>query len=648
VRDVILTMADLEEAVAHFERFDEFVIDIETVGEHRGVPVANEILWIALATHGRAVVIPMGHPNGDRLISKATWRKNKQTGERETIPAVWSAPPKQLRPSQVFKALEPLIFSSRRKVAHSATFDLGSLAKYYGGRIPPKPYGCTLVGSWLLDENRLNGLKTLVEKRYKHKYDTENVGKEVEKYGFGTVARYAYLDAKYTWLLWRVMCGDLVEQNLSTIMSLELGVTEVLLDMHPTGAHIDEDRLLELEHELVIKLEEIKTRLFRAAGKVFNVGSPLQRQDILFGPKSKGGQGLKPIKLTDGGKAKKRNGEKPGFRDWSTDAETLETYPENEVCRILLEFAEVDKLLSTYVYGYLGKANQPRRIFNGRIHPIFKQYGARTGRFSCSAPNLQNVPRPGTELGTKVRSLFIAPKGHKLLVADWGQIELRVLAHYLGRGALYEGFLAGVDAHTATAALVYGVAWEDVTKEMRQVAKGLNFAIVYGAGPETVAAMANITVREAERIMQIHEEQFPEIYEFKKSVVATVRKRSTHDLTTLLGRKRRLPEIVSNLGWLRSKGERRAVNSLIQGSSADLIKLAMIRLNKSIKESGHTGIKLSLTVHDELVVICPEDQVDVGSKILQEAMIGEGIQHLINVPLTADVAVCDRWSDAKD
>ncbi|MFK0015781.1 DNA polymerase [Streptomyces sp. NPDC091027] len=647
MRDVILTLDDLEEAVAHFMRYDEFVIDIETVGEHRDTPIANEILWVALATYGRAVVIPMGHPNGDHLISKATWRKNKTTGERETIPAVWSDPPKQLRPSQVWKALEPLIFSSRRKIAHSATFDLGSLAKYYGGRIPPKPFGCTLVAAWLLDENRLNGLKALVEARYRHKYDTENVGKCVEKHAFSTVARYAYLDAKYAWLLWRVMCGDLIEQGLSRIMALELGVTEVLLDMHETGIYVDEGRLFELEHELVIMAEEIKTRLFRAAGKVFNVNSPQQRQDVLFAPKSQGGQALKPLKLTDGGVKKKRAGEKTTYRDYSTDAETLKEYPENEVCRILLEYAEVDKLLSTYVYGYLGKGDQPRRIFNGRIHPKFKQTGARTGRFSGSAPNLQNVPRPGTELGTKVRSLFVAPAGHKLLVADWGQIELRVLAHYLGEGALYEGFLAGVDAHTATAALIFGVSWDEVTKPMRQVAKGVNFAIVYSAGPETVAAMAGVSVAEAERIMVVHQQQFPEIYRFKESVIRTVRKRTTHDLTTLLGRKRRLPEIVSSKNWLRAKGERRAVNSLIQGSSADLIKLAMVRLHRSIKDSG-LPIKLSLTVHDELVVICPEDLVDVGSRMLQEAMIGDGIQGLVNVPLTADVVVCDRWSEAKD
>ncbi|MET9119981.1 DNA polymerase [Streptomyces sp. NPDC004528] len=647
MRDVILTLDDLNEAVAHFMQYDEFVIDIETVGDHRGVPMANDIMWVALATYGRAVVIPMGHPNGDELISKATWRKNKETGERETVPAVWSDPPKQLRPSQVWKALEPLIFSGRRKIAHSATFDLGSLAKYYGGRMPPRPFGCTLVAGWLLNENRLNGLKNLVEARYHHKYDTEGVGKCVEKYGFSTVARYAYLDAKYAWLLWRVMCGDLIEQDLSKIMSLELSVTECLLDMHATGAYVDEDRLFELEHELVLKLEEIKTRLFRAAGKVFNVNSPQQRQDILFTPTRQGGQGLKPLKMTDGGKKKKREGIKPTFRDYSTDAETLEAYPENLVCQILLEYAEVDKLLSTYVYGYLGKGDQPRRIFDGRIHPQFKQTGARTGRFSCSAPNLQNVPRPGTELGTKVRSLFVAPKGHKLLVADWGQIELRVLAHYIGHGALYDGFMAGVDAHTATAALVFGVAWEDVTKAMRQVAKGLNFAIVYMAGPETVASMAGISVAEAKRVMAIHEEQFPEIYAFRQSVIDTVRRRKDHTLRTLLGRKRRLPEIVSNQGWLRAKGERRAVNSLIQGSSADLIKLAMVRLHRAIKESG-LPIRLSLTVHDELVVICPDDLVDVGSKMLQEAMIGKDIQDYVQVPLTADVAVCARWSDAKD
>lgn len=647
MRDIILTKEALDDVVAYFSKYDEFVFDIESTGEHRGVPSQNQVLWISMSTYGRTVVIPMGHPNGSRLISKATWRKNKLTGERENFPAVFDDPPEQLRPSVVWKALEPLFFSNRRKIAHGAMMDFGSVAKYYGGRIPPRPHGCSLLAGWLLDENRLKGLKPLVDRFYKHKYDNEGVGKCVEKHPFNTVARYAWLDSKWAWLLWRKFSGQIVAEKFERLMGLELKLLDALL--HFQGAPVDKDRLIELEHELVIKQEEIKTRLFRAAGKLFNVNSSQQRQDILFGKKKDGGQGLKPFKLTDGGKKKKRAGIEITFRDFSTDAETLEKYPENDVCRILLEYAEVDKLLSTYVRAYLGHDGQPSIIFGGRIYPQFQQYGARTGRFSCASPNLQNVPRPGTELGTATRGLFIAPEGCKLLVADYGQIELRVLAHYLGRGALYDGFIAGVDAHTATAALVFGVAWEDVTKEQRQIAKGLNFAIVYGAGPETVAAMAGITLAQAKKIMAKHEREFPEIYRLREAVIERARNRDVPHITTLMGRKRRIPELRSKLGWLRAKAERQIFNALIQGSSADLIKLAIVRLHESIQATPEAdGIAMTLTVHDELVVICPEEKVELGSRLLQDAMIGEGIKEFVRVPLTADVAVCDRWSDAKD
>jgi DNA polymerase-1 len=305
---------------------------------------------------------------------------------------------------------------------------------------------------------------------------------------------------------------------------------------------------------------------------------------------------------------------------------------------------------------YLGDPedkDKPCRIFDGRIHADFVQYGTVTGRFSCREPNLQNIPRPDTELGKKIRGLFVAPPGYKLVVADYGQIELVVLAHFIGRGDLYKGFHNGVDPHSATAAALMGVDPQEFMRrvkegdrtciDFRQVAKGINFAVVYGAGPDKVASMAGITVKEAKRFMEMHQKMFPEIYRFKEEVIRVCRSRRPPHIRTLLGRKRRLPLILSQNNGLRMGAERQAVNSLIQGSAADLIKLAMIRLNAALPDE----MRLILSVHDELVTLCPEDRAEECAGLVREAMLGEGIQKLLRVPLSSDVKIVDRWSEAK-
>lgn len=645
---VITTAPQLKEAVKEFLKADAFSFDIETIGEHRGHPVRNEVSWAALATYGRTVVIPMGHPNGSTLISPRTRRKNKTTGTFEPVPPVFDAPPPQLRPGQVFAELKPLLYSAKHvKVAHNATFDFRSIAKYYGGELPPPPFGDTIVAAWLMNENAVSlGLKKIVQQVYGVSYDAEEVGKRVEDHSFATVATYAHCDARYTWLLWRRLVRALSRAELERVYALEMDVLHALLYMGNTGAPIDEAMLHTLEAELTARLSDIQTRIYRSAGQVFNLASPIQRQKVLFGAATDGGQELRPVKLTDGGNAKRKRGAAPALGDWSTDAEVLEMYPDNPVAAGLLEHAEVAKILGTYVRGYLGDADKdkPNIIFDGRIHPDLVQYGARTGRFSCRNPNLQNIPRPDTDLGRAIRGLFIAPEGHRLLVADYGQIELRVLAHYLRRGKLFEGFHAGVDAHTATACAVFGVMPDQVTKAMRQVAKALAFAIVYGAGPEKVAAMAGITLKEAKALMASHQAEFPEIYQFKEQVVATCRSRRPPHIITLMGRRRRLPEINYSDRGLRAYAERQAVNSLIQGSSADLIKLAMVRLHRAIER---TPVRLILSVHDEIGVLAPDDWVERAAAAMREAMLGPGISGLLNVPLTTDVAVCQRWSDAK-
>ncbi|MFE9412361.1 DNA polymerase [Streptomyces sp. NPDC006704] len=660
---IILTKEDLADTVAYFRQQDALSFDVETVGAHRGVPSQNQITWLSMATHGAAVAIPMGHPNGDTLISKATRKKNRETGTFEAIPAVYDEPPAQLRPGQIFEALQPLLFGEQyRKICHNAVFDLVSVAKYYDGALPTPKYGCTLVASWLLDENRLNGLKPRVISEYGHKYDTENVGRRVEIHPFSTVARYALLDAKYTWLLWKRMVPLLQAEGLSRAMSLELQVLEVLLEMALTGAPVDLDALHALDADLTVQVARIIEEVYKAAGQVFNINSTRQKADILFGKKSAGGQGIKPSKLTQGGRKKKREGTKPTIYDYSTDAEELKKHDDNAVCSALLEYQEVNKLLGTYVHGYLGdeSGGRPSIIFDGRIYPTFKQYGTVSGRFSASEPNLQNVPAPGSPLGAAVRGLFVAPQekvtilqentpvelGWVLLIADYGQIELRVMAHFLGCGAWYDGFHAGVDAHTATANAVFGVPFEEVTKDQRSRSKTLAFATLFGAQAATVAKSMGSTVQEAQAFLDLQERKMPEVGKFQNWLIGEALKHEVPHIRTLVGRKRRLPDLSSSTDWIREKAERQCLNSLIQGSAADLNKMAIIRMGHLCKKN-REWLRLSLTVHDELVVHCREDKVEEGSALLQQAMIGPGIQEILNVPITADVKVCDRWSEAK-
>lgn len=647
---IVLTREHLAEVVDYFLKQEAFVFDIESMGPDRVVPTQNDVVWIALATEGMAVVIPFGHPNGNTLLRAATRRKNKLTGKFDPIPPVFTPPPDQLRRGEVFAALEPLFFNEGIvKIAHNATFDLISVAKYYSGRIPTGPKHDTIVIQHLLNENLLSkGLKDLTIKYYGVKYDHENVGRDITLHPFGKVAHYALMDARYTWLLWKRLLPLIEEHDLLQVFELELndgntGVIDVISEMGKIGAPVDVETLESLRDDLSARLVDIEGRIYKAAGRKFNINSTPQKQEILYGSKDKGGQGLRITKRTDKGAP-------------STDADTLEQHKGNALVDAMLDYAEINKLLGTYVLGYLGEEGNPKkpcRIYDGRIHADLVQYGTVTGRFSCREPNLQNIPRPGTDLGKKIRGLFIAPPGMKMVVADYGQIEMMLLAHFAGPGPLYNGIHNGMDPHSATAAALAGIDTEEFmrmvaaddprAKAARQVAKGINFAVVYGAGPDKVAAMAGITVKEAKKFLNIHQQQFPEIYRFKKKVIEVCKSRRPPHVVTILGRKRRLPAIFSGDQGTRGYAERQAVNSLIQGSAADIIKLAMIRLHDSLPDD----MNLILSVHDELVTLCPEEKAEECAALVHEAMLGQGIQKLVNVPLTSDVKIVDRWSEAK-
>lgn len=653
---IVLDESSLRAVVAYFLTKDAFAFDVESSGDFRDQPNLASISWISLATYGCCVVIPLNHPIGDRIIGTdkvpAQYKTGKRIGETyfKSVPRYEPAP-EQLDTGLVFQLLKPLFANPRiTKCGHDVIYDLVVVSKYLGF-VPVGPYFDTKIAFWTLNENRMrNGLKEWTEERYEHKYDFENVGRQVEVHPFSTVAYYSFCDAKFDWLHYRWLRDQVADQGLQPIYDLEMNILNVLIGMRFAGVRIDVGKLKSLRDDLRVELVQLENNIYAAAGKRFNINSNPQKQQVLFGPKSEGNQGLKPWKLTTAGWDAQKAGKRPELKHYSTDDEVLASYPENPLCCAMREYGDVSKVLNTYVESWLGNGDTPALIHDGRIHAGFLQYGTVTGRFSCRTPNLQNLPRSSSAMGKMVRDVFVAEPGGKMIVADYSQIELVVLAHYIGEGKLYEAFMTGVDPHTMTAAMILGKDPADVTKVERQdMGKTMNFAIVYGAGPKKVASMANITIAEAKAKLERHRMMFPEIHQFKQDVINLARSRTPVPyLTTLMGRKRRIVDLNAPDGGdffnkRKMAAERQAFNSLIQGGAADLIKYAMVRLDAKLPLEA----KLVLTVHDEVVVTCPESMVETVEAVVLDCLTGPGIQKFVKVPLKIDLHSGDRWGDIK-
>ena len=657
--NIITTKEQLDEMVAYYLQQDSFCYDVETVGPQRGVTVVNEVLWISLATHGRGDVIPMGHPNGEFLSESYPLTGQGQKRVDAGLPArpsdysrdakkatqTFGPAPEQLFPAEVFKALKPLMFGKDRTlVGHNLVFDLTSLAKYYDGQVPTGPYFDTMIASFLYDNKNKNkcGLDDCLAREFGY-HMVKGVGKEVEKYSFSTVAKYAYLDAKYTYMLYiSVLQNKLAEGQLENVMRLEMGVLKVLCEMKLAGAPVDIEQLKVLHGQLEIDIEKARSEIYRIAGKVFNINSNPDKQAILYGSKESGGQGLKPKILTLKGKEKDMANIPLEVSDYSVSADALEMYRDsNPLVKAMLEYADLNKLLSTYVIPYLGgevtrttggksKVETKESILiNGKIHCDFVQHGAETGRFSSRNPNLQNVPAPHTAHGKAIRNLFYAPEGYKLVVADYSQIEPRVIASMAKDPIMLENYLTGGDIYTTVG---------DTMGVNRKAGKVLVLAMAYGVGPDKIAAQIGCTLTEAKELLNNFSVKFNAVNKYRIVVVSSTRQRGY--VTTLLGRRRYLPEINSRNYGDKAGAERQAFNTRIQGSAADIIKLAMIRAQEMIPKEA----KLLLTVHDELVTLTPDDKAEETAAAIREAM--EGIK-LLDVPLVADIKTVQRWGEAK-
>ncbi|MBV8064233.1 MAG: DNA polymerase I [Actinobacteria bacterium] len=399
---------------------------------------------------------------------------------------------------------------------------------------------------------------------------------------------------------------------------VELPLTAVLAAMEDAGVKIDAYRMGEITARLADRVEELESNAYELAGEEFMLGSTQQLARILF----------EKLELTPGRKGK------TGF---STDTRVLRTIrEEHPIVEVIEEWRELTKLLNTYLGPLPALIGE-----DGRLHTHFNQAVAATGRLSTSNPNLQAIPIR-TELGREIRSAFIAETGHRLVSADYSQVELRILAHVSGEPKLREAFDRGEDIHAATAAEVLGKEQATLTKDERNVAKMVNFGIIYGISAFGLSENLEIPREEAQDYIDTYLARFPLVQDFIQRTIEQAERDGY--VTTLFGRRRPVPEIRASNRQTRSLGERLAVNSVMQGTAADIIKVAMVNIHRRLRDEGRSA-RLVLQVHDELLVEAPDAEVSTVKELVREEMCGA---YPLDPPLAVDVGAADDWNDAKN
>jgi len=421
------------------------------------------------------------------------------------------------------------------------------------------------------------------------------------------------------WQLYKATEPLLEQTGMRTLLdTVELPLASVLSSMEMTGFKLDTDGVYKYAKQLEENEHALKNAIWLAAGHEFNIQSPKQLGEVLFDE----------IGLPSGRKTK---------TGYSTDAETLERLkPYHPIIENILLYRQISKLRGTYGEPLVRLADA-----NGRIHTQFNQTGTATGRLSSNDPNLQNIP-VRMELGRELRKYFIPENKEYVLVdADYSQIELRLLAHLAGDKVMQEAFISGIDIHTKVASQVFGVPENEVTTELRRRAKAVNFGIVYGIGDYSLSQDLHITRKQAALYIENYLATYPNVDRYLKSTIASAKESGF--TTTMLGRRRNIPELSAKNKNLQAFGERVAMNSPIQGSAADIIKMAMIRVHQALRDSG-LDARLIMQVHDELIVESARDCAEQAKEILIREMESAMTLH---VPLTAEAGVGDNWYEAK-
>jgi DNA polymerase-1 len=605
----------LEQLIADLEQAGEFAFDLETTSLD---PRLAQIVGLSFSfREHEACYIPVGH-----LDSMPT--------SQGTLFAVESEPtfqPGQLPREKVLARLQPLFENpALRKVGQNIKFDMQVLAN--NGISLSGVWFDSMLASYVLNPARQgHGLDALAQEHLNHRMisysEVTGSGKTQKNFSeidIDTAARYASEDADATWLLRQKFAPMLAEQGAEQLFrTVEMPLVSILADMENHGVLLDRPLLENLSADFAVRMSALEDQIFTLAGERFNLNSPKQLGEVLFER-----MGLKTGKKTK------------GKTSWSTDNEVLtELAEEHEIARLILDYRGVAKLRSTYTEAL------PRLISTrtGRVHTSYNQTVTNTGRLSSSDPNLQNIPIRSEE-GRRIRHAFIAPPGQVILSADYSQIELRVLAHLSGDTVFCHAFANDEDIHTRTAAEVFELFPEMVTPEMRRQAKTINFGIIYGQGAFSLAKQLGTSRKTAEEFISAYKLRHNGAIEYLDACIRQAEEFGY--VTTILGRRLPIPDIHSSNGNVLAFARRNAINYPIQGSAADIIKCAMIRVDARIRAE-RLKSRLIMQVHDELVFEIPEDELLKMERLVEEEM-SQAIE--ARVPLKVDISYGANWSEA--
>ena len=593
---IVDTLEALHELVAILNKSTSFAVDTET--DNINAMSAGLVGLSFCIDEGTAYYIPVGHKSGTQLAL-----------------------------NQVLDKLEPILSNAKiAKVTQNGKYDSTVLAEQ-GVNVQNIAFD-TMIAAYLLGEKSL-GLKPLAFNRLGVEMTpiTSLIGsgakqKTMEDVEIADAAPYACADADMTLRLALIFEKELKEQGLWKLFTeIEMPLMPILREMERAGIALDVASLSAMSQSLGGRMSEIEAKVYDLAGQQFNINSTQQLGVVLF----------EKLGLPGGRKTKS------GF---STDASVLETLKGvHPIVELLLEYRQLSKLKSTYVDALPAIIN-PK---TGRVHTSFNQTGTATGRLSSSDPNLQNIPIRG-ELGLQVRKAFIAGEGCVLLSGDYSQIDLRVLAHLSQDPQLLDAFRRGDDIHRATAAQVFGVDSAAVTPEMRRVAKTVNFGVIYGMSGYGLEQATSLSRAEASQFIKLYFEKYKGVAEYIEATKRSARERGY--VETLLGRRRYIPDINNSNGQIRMAAERMAINMPIQGTAADITKLAMIMVQNEMDNRGlgpqGSGCRMLLQVHDELVFEVPHNALDDMKRLVLEVM-PKALK--LDVPLTADVKVGANWGE---
>jgi DNA polymerase I len=562
-----------------------------------------EIVGISLAIReGEGYYIPLGHRAGTNLPLE-----------------------------QVISALKaPMTNPKIGKIAHNAKYDYIVLARQ-GLQVSPLTFD-TMLAEFIIDPSSHSlGLKNLafVKLGEEMTHIEELIGKgkkqiTMDQVAIEAAAPYAVADAEVTLRLMPIQLEGLQRVHGEKLLyEIDLPLTPVLADMEMTGISLDLPFFEETSKRLEQRMSEIEKQVFESVGKPFNLNSTQQLSDVLFKD-----LGLEPPD----------RGNKTASGHFSTSAGVLDLLRgKHPVVDLILEHRELSKLKSTYVDALQAALNSE----TGCVHTSYSQVGAVTGRLSSSDPNLQNIPIR-TEEGRRLRHGFVASKGNVLLSVDYSQIELRIVAHMAEDEGMLAAFRAGEDIHAATAAAIFGVKPDQVTKQMRRRAKSINFGLIYGMSVFGLTRYTDLTLAEAETFVKAYFQQFPGI----KKYLDGIRKLAAQQgyVETLLGRRRYFPALQSKANvQVKNREEREAINAPVQGTAADIIKIAMLNIPPALKEAGLKA-KMLLQVHDELVFECPKNQLKETARVVQQVMENA---YPMSIPLSTEARYGANWGETK-